>query len=95
MKKLFIRFIIKQCSVFLRGYYYWKHVELKNYKQRKLSYCSVKKKSIIVIYKQRNLLYYYVKKSIIEVNLLLFTFHSHHLFLISLNQKRGYIYFLL
>ena len=40
--------------VFARGYYYMKHAELKNYKQRNLLYYYIKKKSIILIYKQRN-----------------------------------------
>ena len=63
------------------------------------------KKSIRLIYKQRNninliykqwhLLHYYVKKNRLKKkNPLLFTVHSHQLFLISINQKHG-IYFLL
>ena len=75
-------------SVFVRGYYCWKHAELRNYKQRNLLYYSVKKKSIIRIYKQRNLLHCYVKKSITEKNPLLFTLHSYLDF-----NKHGYIFF--
>ena len=76
------------------GYYYKKHSELKNYKQRNLLHYHVKKKSVILIHKERNLLYYYVKKLIIEKNPLLFPPHSHELFLISINQKREYIIYL-
>ena len=49
-------------------------------------------KSVILVYKQRSLLYYDFKKSITEKNTLLFTYHSHQ-FLISINQKHGYMFF--
>ena len=95
MKNTIIQLIIKQSSVFVCRYYYEKHSELKLKicKQRNLLYYYVKMKSITIIYKQRNLIYYYVKKVITEKNSQLFTLHSHQLLLISINQKRGYIFF--
>ena len=50
----------------------------------------------MLIYKQRNKeiqCTIMLKKSITELNPLLFTLHAHKLLLISLNQKRGYIFF--
>ena len=50
----------------------------------------------MLIYKQRNKeiqCTIMLKKSITELNPLLFTLHAHKLLLISINQKRGYIFF--